>query len=112
MTMKEGKKIFLLLLILSTLLGAFGQVLFKYSLSPTGILKIYLVGGILMYLLSTVVYLYVLSRTNLSWAYALAGLSYVFAVVLAVLFLRESVTLLRLSGVIVIALGAALVGSS
>ena len=110
--MKEGKKIFLLLLIVSTLLGACGQVLFKFSLSPTGILKIFLVAGVLMYLLSTVVYLYVLSRTNLSWAYALAGLSYVFAVILAVIFLREAVTPLRFAGVLVIAIGAALVGSS
>jgi drug/metabolite transporter (DMT)-like permease len=109
----HGKKIFVMLLLTSTLLGAFGQIFFKIGVtsSISGLIEFVLLG-ILSYFASTVLYFYVLSRTHLSWAYGFTGLSYIFASVIAYLFLGETVPPLRWAGILVIALGTALIGFS
>lgn len=99
-------------LVVSTLLGALGQFLFKGAFVFQGVFEILLSAGIGLYFLSTIVYFYVLSRTHLSWAYSFGGLSYIFAVILADLFLKESVPPLRWVGVVLIAVGVLLVGKS
>ncbi|MCL4372038.1 EamA family transporter [Candidatus Marsarchaeota archaeon] len=94
----------------STLLGAIGQVLFKYALAVNMLLIIGV--GILAYFFSTIIYFYVLTRANLSWAYSIGGLSYIFAVLLAATVLGETVTPLRWLGVLIISAGVVLVGAS
>jgi uncharacterized membrane protein len=97
-------------IVVSAFLGAVGQLIFKYSV--TGSLDIPLViVGLLIYMASTAIYITVLSRTHLSWAYSLGGLSYIFAVLFAAVFLHEAVGA-RWIGVGLIAVGAALVGMS
>ncbi len=98
------------MLIGSTFLGAVGQVLFKYALSQKLLLVIGL--GILAYFISTIIYFYVLTRSNLSWAYSIGGLSYIFAVILAATVLAENVLPLRWLGVIIITMGVLFVGIS
>jgi drug/metabolite transporter (DMT)-like permease len=100
------------MLVFSTLLGAIGQFFFKYAFLNSALFAELLAAGIAAYLVSTLIYFYVLSRVHLSFAYSMGGLSYIFAVVLAVLFLNESVPLLRWAGVITIALGVVLIGLS
>ena len=80
------------LLVVSTLLGAMGQLFFKYSFVNAGSFLILLLIGILAYAASTAVYFYVLSRVHLSWAYSVGGISYVFAVLLAVQVLMGIIT--------------------
>jgi drug/metabolite transporter (DMT)-like permease len=107
----EEKSNNILMLVFSTLLGAAGQFFFKYAFGkPT--FAVFLGTGIAAYLLSTVIYFYVLSRVHLSFAYSMGGLSYIFAVILAALFLKETVPLLRWVGVITIAIGVVLIGLS
>ena len=109
----NNKKIFILLLIVSTVLGAVGQLLFKLVLQSSGaFLALYLIIGIVAYGFSTVVYLYVLGRTHLSWTYGLGGLSYIFASIFALVFINEPITLLRWIGILTIAGGTALIGTS
>ncbi|MCL5680011.1 MAG: hypothetical protein M1465_01550 [Candidatus Marsarchaeota archaeon] len=94
----------------STFLGAVGQLLFKYALSAH---MLYIISfGIIAYFVSTLIYFYVLTRANLSWAYSVGGLSYIFAVILAASLLAESVPPLRWLGVIIITVGVVFVGSS
>lgn len=57
-------------------------------------------------------YFYVLSMTNLSWAYSFAGLGYIFASILAFAFLGEQVPPLRWFGITVVSLGTLMVGIS
>jgi drug/metabolite transporter (DMT)-like permease len=111
--LRKSKKIYTGILLVSTMLGAFGQILFKIGVM-SGILQlfIYIIIGIACYLLSTVLYFYVLSRTHLSWAYSFTGLSYIFASLIAFLFLGEQVPMLRWLGILVIAIGTALIGVS
>ena len=97
-------------IVIAAFLGAVGQVIFKYSVTG-GIDVPLVVAGILVYMASTAIYITVLSRTHLSWAYSLGGLSYIFAVLFAAVFLHEAVGA-RWIGVGLIAAGAALVGMS
>ncbi len=98
------------MLIGSTFLGAVGQLLFKYALS---VHILYIIGaGVFAYFVSTLIYFYVLTRANLSWAYSVGGLSYIFAVILAAALLAENVPIIRWVGVIIITVGVVFVGSS
>ncbi len=107
-----GKKYNITVLFFSTLLGAIGQLLFKYSFLHSGGFAAYFSFAIIAYLASTVLYFYVLSRVHLSWAYSIGGLSYIFAVVLAAFVLGENIPLLRWIGVLVITLGVVAIGLS
>ncbi len=97
------------ILLVSTLLGSAGQLLFKLGLSSS---TVFLLLGILVYGISTLIYLYILGRTHLSWTYGITGLSYIFASVLAMIFLGERISALRWLGIGIIAIGTALVGIS
>jgi uncharacterized membrane protein len=99
-------------LVVSTLLGAVGQLLFKYSFINKPFFAELLLSGLIVYGVSTVIYFYVLSRVHLSWAYGMGGLSYIFATIFAYFFLAENIPPLRWFGVIVIVIGAALIGFS
>jgi len=100
------------LLIASTLLGAVGQLLFKYSFMSSCCFLAILAIGMLAYAVSTVIYFYVLSRVHLSWAYGIGGLSYVFAVAFAHFVLLEGIPQLRLAGVLAITAGVILISAS
>lgn len=97
------------ILLVSTLLGSAGQLLFKLGLSSS---TVFLLLGILVYGISTLIYLYILGRAHLSWTYGITGLSYIFASVFAMIFLGERISALRWLGIGVIAIGTALVGIS
>jgi uncharacterized membrane protein len=100
----------LLIVICSTSLGAIGQLLFKYALNIHS--PYFLLFGLAAYGVSTLVYFYVLSRTHLSWAYSMGGISYVLAAIFSLALLGEQITPLHWAGIVTIAIGIALVGSS
>lgn len=109
----SSKRVLFVMVVVASLLGATGQLLFKFGLQKgisVGWPVIAL--GFAAYLASVAFYLTVLSKSHLSWAYGLNGISYIAAVLFAVAFLSESVPPLRWAGVAVIAIGAALVGLS
>ncbi len=109
----SSKAFFAVLLVVSTLLGGLGQFLFKEGLDNTGFyLVLYIAIGFLVYAISTVFYFYTLSRKSLSWSYSFGGLSYIFASILAFLLLGEGISPLRWVGILVIAVGTAVIGLS
>lgn len=69
-------------------------------------------GGLVLFGISALFWLVVLSRVDLSIAYPFVGLSYILVVALARLLFGENVPTLRWVGVCVIALGIALIGLS
>ena len=97
----KNKLKFSLILLVSTFLGALGQLFFKMGVENYGVV-----------LLATVIYFYVLSRVQLSWAYGFTGLSYIFASIMAFYLLAENIPLLRWIGIAAIAAGTFLVGMS
>ena len=110
--MRSEKLNSVIMLVFSALLGAIGQFLFKYSFDNSPAFMPFFSLGLLSYVVSTFIYFYVLSRVHLSWAYSMGGLSYIFTVLLAYSVLGEHVPFLRWIGVLVIAVGVALIGIS
>jgi drug/metabolite transporter (DMT)-like permease len=100
----------LLFILCSTTLAAVGQLLFKYALNISS--PYLLLVGVIAYVFSTLVYFYVLSRTTLSWAYGMGGISYILAAIFSLLLLGETITPLHWAGIVTIAAGIVLVGSS
>ncbi len=112
--MISKKILFSLILLLSTFLGAVGQLFFKLGLNATSLIAFscLLVIGLIAYLASTIFYFYVLSRMHLSWVYSFGGLAYIFASFLALFVLNEFISPLRWLGIGIIALGTVLIGIS
>jgi multidrug transporter EmrE-like cation transporter len=88
------------LLILTTVgLNTLAQTLLKLG-SGQNLLNIYLIGGILVYGLSTAVYIVVLGKFNLSIAYPIViGLTVLSATVAGAYFLGEKVTIVQWLGI-------------
>lgn len=68
--------------------------------------------GLVLFGVSALFWLVVLSRVPLSLAYPLVGISYILIVAFARFFLGESVPALRWAGVAIVAAGIAIVGST
>lgn len=119
--LKIGKysMIFLLILILC-LLMSLAQVFLKRGVERVGKISLNdfisrkviemikernLLWGLSLYVISTLLWLVILSRAELSLVYPLVALSYLFGVVLAKVILDESITLLRWVGAVIIVIG-------
>jgi drug/metabolite transporter (DMT)-like permease len=72
----------------------------------------WVVGGLSLWVVSTLVWLSVLAKSELSFAYGVGATSYVVVPVLAHLLFRESLPPLRIAGLVLIALGVACVLAS
>lgn len=104
--------IFVALILLSVGLNTLAQVLLKLG-AGLNLLNPYLIGGIFSYGLSTLVYITLLSKINLSIAYPVViGLTVIATTMAGAILLREQVTPvawigigLMLSGISAIAVG-------
>ena len=115
--------IVLVLVIGAAVMGGFAQVLFKKGMIQLGEITIsqafkeifklftnhFVFAGLLLYVVSTIVYLTALSRGELSALYPLISISYVVAGGLSVLLLGEKISLTRWIGIITIVIGVFLV---
>lgn len=117
MTMKP-----LFLIVMSVCLGVAGQVLLKKGMMDHGRIESFKVSSIVeaffqfkvivafsCYAVSSVIWMVVLSRVNLSYAYPLLSMSYIFILILSMFFLGETVQLMRWGGVLLICVGVVLV---
>lgn len=66
--------------------------------------------GIPLYIMAALVWVMVLSRVDLSYAYPFLGLNYVFVVLVSKVALGEEVNYVRWTGVAMILLGVATIG--
>ena len=116
-----------LLILASILIASCGQLLLKQgmlyigplnleasllSALPKLLLNLWLIGGLLCYGLSAVLWLIVLSKTELSYAYPMVSFSYVFVVFMSAILFKEPVTALRWIAIFVICLGVYLLSKS
>ena len=118
----------LLLIFTSIFMGAVGQLLLKTGMSKIGyitgkysdiiqnVLKSfaspYILVGILSYVLSMLLWLIILSRVDLSFAYPMVSVGYVFVIVMSYFILHENISLLRLIGAITICIGILFIAKS
>jgi len=118
----------ILLILFSVSLAVFGQFFLKKGMLQIGEMPLsigtpfYLLGKVLTNLrlfigfslfgLSAVVWLVVLSRVDLSLAYPMVSIGYVFAMFLSWKYLGEEISVIRLAGVAVICCGVFLLSRS
>lgn len=117
----------ILLVLCSVTPAVAGQLILKYAISrlsldmsETGPVGYYVrlfttpivLLGFLMYGLSSLVWLFILSKLPLSLAYPLVAMGYVLVVFFSWLLLREHVSITRMIGVAVICLGVALLATT
>lgn len=108
-----------LIAIISITLGATAQLFLKlgvniisksapnniFEIIKRGITNIYLLSGVSCYVLSLFLWFYVLSRMELSKAYPLVSLGYVFTLFLGFFFLQEAFTISKVIGITMIIIG-------
>jgi drug/metabolite transporter (DMT)-like permease len=104
-------------------LGAIAQLLFKVGMNAYGsigfglemIMALFqplVFLGALTYFLSSLLWITVLRKVDVSWAYPFASLGYAIVALLGWLFLQEQISLLRILGIGVIISGVYVVGKS
>ena len=114
----------LLMIVLTVCLNTTGQFLMKAGVNKGGAISItsnffssfgravmswYVIAGFGMYAISAVLWIVILSRAELSWAFPLVSLSYVITALIAPALLNETFSYQRLIGTLVICLGVFLV---
>lgn len=118
----------ILYILISVLGGAVGQILLKKGMMAMGPLVIslpglpgllwrimtnpYVIIGLGIYVTGTLFWLVALSRVGLSFAYPFASLSYVLMLAAAWILFREDISLLRITGTLVICIGVFLISRS
>ncbi len=119
----------LALIIFSISLAVCGQVSLKVGMNKIGeisvahlsrpiqtLIKVFsnsnVFFGLALYVIAAVIWLVVLSRVDLSFAYPMMGLSYVLILFISKFFLKENVMSLRWLGASLICLGVVLISRS
>jgi drug/metabolite transporter (DMT)-like permease len=74
--------------------------------------NISIMAGLFIYLTSTIVWFLVLSRADVSFAYPLISIGYIFSALGAYFILHEPFSLMKILGTIVIILGVVLICQS
>lgn len=115
------------LILTSVFLGALGQILVKIGAvnltlnfsagqfipSIIGILKnFFVMSGIVSYGTSFLIWIKVLSKVELSYAYPMVSLGYVITTFYAYFFLNESISIQRVLGIFLIIGGVVLISRS
>lgn len=108
--------------VICSVLLSFGQLIWKIGLgklqvvtliSVEGLTKAlispYIITGMVIYIVATVIWLNVLSKIPLSFAYPLMSIAYIFGMILAKTVLGESISTVRWLGAFVIVFGVYLV---
>ena len=117
------KKNVFVMIIMSTLLSVTAQLILKTGMNDYGSISLGLdiiravfhplvFVGLITYFFSAVLWIMVLSKVEVSYAYPFAALGYVIVTFLGWLLLNESVNALRIIGVIIIITGVYVVSKS
>lgn len=109
------------LILVSVAIGAVGQVALKYGALQLAEqpgttlldkLKWPIIVGLGLYGLSTILWILALKKVQLSYAYPMVSLGYIFVLAASYFLFHEPVGLLRISGVALILAGIVLVARS
>ena len=116
------------LILLDVALNVVGQLSLKFGMSKMGNFSLslpsltsvfaraavnpFIILGVLCYGMGIMVWLVVLAKADVSYAYPMISLGYVFTAVLAWMLLGEHVTALRFVGILVTCLGVFIIARS
>jgi multidrug transporter EmrE-like cation transporter len=118
-----------MLILGSVALSAFAQIFLKTGMSSESIQRAldqsvtfstvhviatnpWVIGGLVLYFLSAALWLLVLAKFDVSYAYPFVGLGFIFTLVLGWWLLQEPVDFGRMVGTLFVAVGVYLVGRS
>ena len=79
---------------------------------PHMITNIYLWGAMLCYAVSIVIWMVVLSKVEVSYAYPFLSIGYVLSAVVGYFWFSESISPIRIVGIVVICVGVVLISRS
>ena len=113
--------------ILTIVIASVGQIILKFGIdkslnshnlkSINNFLDFYLIFsaplvllGLIFYGLSAFLWIVVLSELDLSIAYPILGLTYIFVLLLSYFFLGETLSMFKVSGTLFVLLGVVLIG--
>ena len=82
------------------------------SLATAVITNWYIFAGVSLFVLSLLIWLYLLSKCELSYLYPFGSLSYVLAAIAGWYFFAENLSLLRICGILIIFVGVCCVAKS
>lgn len=103
----------LLLLLSSSLLASFGQILLKIGAnradSITKFINLSILTGLCFYGLSTLMWIYALSFAKLNMVYGFTTLTFIFVYVLSFFILKESLNIYGIAGILCIIIGLYLI---
>jgi len=119
----------ILLILTSVILSAVGQVILKIGVEDVGLANLsaneslldtifaallnpWVLLGLLTYGSAAIVWLFVLARSDVTFAYPFLGLAFVLTIGLGIIVLDEQVTMLRTTGTLLVVAGLALVARS
>lgn len=117
------------MVMIPVLIGVVGQILLKKGMSEVGqfdfaavsqivpqfiraFMNPYVLAGFVFYFLSSLFWMVVLSRVQLSVAYPMLSLGYVFVLIASWFLFQEPVSAVRWLGVLVIMIGVTLISRS
>lgn len=107
--------------------AAIGQMILKIGMNQVGEIRfsegiltsiskmftnLYVVGGLAFFGINAMLWLVVLSREKLSFAYPMVAFAYVVTILLAKFVLHEDIPLLRWAGLVVIIVGILMIARS
>jgi multidrug transporter EmrE-like cation transporter len=69
----------------------------------------WIIGGLGLYFFGALVWLFVLARVEVSFAYPFVGLGFILTMILGRLLMGDSITLSRLAGTLLVAMGVVLI---
>ncbi len=109
----------LLWIFLSVMLAAVGQLLLKKGMMAYGAVSMakiwaelvrvfmvpYVVFGLISFVSSAILWLSIVSRNDVTYAYPMASLGYVVVLIVSAIWFNEPVTSVRVLGVLLICLG-------
>jgi undecaprenyl phosphate-alpha-L-ara4N flippase subunit ArnE len=103
-------------LIAGTVLAALGQVLFKIGATGRSALvdfvNIWIVAGLVSYALGTMLWIYSLSKAQLTIVYPFTALTFVLVYLVGVFVLGEETSLRAIVGVVAVLLGLFLISTA
>lgn len=115
--MEKTRNSAIMLVLLSSIVVAFAQLLWKLSsknleLNPLVLLaNLPLILGFVLYGIGAGILIYALRHGELSVLYPIYASTYIWVTILSVIFLSEKVPVLRWTGVLVIIAGVALIST-
>jgi drug/metabolite transporter (DMT)-like permease len=121
-----GRTLTITAIVISVIMGGLAQLMLKNGLDRSSVQTVHtaagklqamfinprVLGGLAIYGLSTVFYLFALSREPLSFVYPMLALNFVFVTAMSRLVLGEHISGMRAAGIAVVVAGVSLVARS